>query len=394
MRYKIQMTPLEFIDSYGSSIDITKYATINGVPSITAEIDQGDFDVGIFNFDSVNLTLDNSLGWFNDPDLDARSIIPFRRDSAIIEIIYIDNDEVEYQSFKGIIADRATTQDLDNHTISFYILSLDSIFEKVVVRQGVLKTNETVSQCLVRLFTNPIIDRLLNADLADINPTIDHIVDDVTKFDNLTVKKTVDNLLQSSNGILLIDSSANISVRSRAANTNTPHGLYLNDQFRRDNILSFNNLNNGLQRMFNYVVVNDTVSINQTSINLNDERVLNLTFDFITNTTTDKLSADSILSDFDNPRQELTVVTHKDTAKNINNLDLVTLNVLPSLNPAPNNHTHAIYDVDSFETSYFSAETSELIIDSRKKYKVIGTQENPADFVVHIKLRFTGDYTT
>lgn len=390
--YQVELTPLLRADEYGSSIDISDYVEVGGVPLIRRELDQGDYDIGIFNYGSISIKLNNYDGKFNDRSMDARSIFPWYRDRAKIEITFIDSASGETISFKGIIADKATRQNLKNQTIIFTLLSLDSIFQQVSIVPSTISNGITFSEAFKILLNDPVILTILNFDPSDINPTIDLIIDDGSKFDNLLIKTAIDKLLLASNSILYIDGTDTIIIRSRDDNNNTPYNFYHNDQYKRDNIDLVSNFNNGLHRMFNSVIVNDVEIRNQNSINEFATRQKNITINFITDDDKSYLIAQSIIGEFAIPRNEMEVTTSVEVAKDILLLDLVTVSYKSAVQ-STGSQLVGIYEIDEYDKTYYPIEVGDIQMDHRILYKVIGIFENPTTFKTTIKLKDTGALT-
>lgn len=381
--YKVELSALETKTTYKAAVDITEY--IDSLPDIIQDVDQGNFEIGVFNYGSLTLNINNSSGKFNSPELDGRSIFPLKRDNAIIEITYIDDAGSETQSFKGLIADRATSQSLDSQAITFAVLSLDSIFDKVIVKTGTIPNGTSLDDAFRIILSDAIIARHITYSESDTNPGVDLTIGDGSFFDNITSKSAIDNLLSASNSVLLIDSNDTIIVRTRAENSNTPHELYLYDQYGRDNILGITGFNNGLQRMFNYITTNGWPVENAASIGEHDEREFQQTYTFVTETVKYAEIGNAILSDFGLPQDELMIHMDIDIAKSMSVFDQVTLNINQYV--IPKNNTAPLYEYAEYEVDSYPAEQTELNIKTVGKYKIITFIESPNDFASTIKLR-------
>lgn len=393
--YQVFFTMLERKNEYGTKtdvsldVDISDLVLMGGISNIIREIDQGNYEIGIFNYGDVQLTCYNNDGKFNERDLDSRSIFPWRRDKTIVEISYINESGTTTQVFKGIIADRATRDDSATGKITFKVLSLDSIFGQEQIPTGAIKTGDNFSKAFEVILNTSFIDTLLNYNVANINPALDLIIDDGSKFDKLITKTALDELLQASNSILLIDSSDNIIVRSRTENANSPHQFFSNDRNKQDNIRMISERNTGLQRMFNSVLVNDFESKNQSSIDDFDVRQIKFSLDFITTEPNEQAIADSILSDFGTPKEEFWLTTDTETAKVINFLDKCSVSMDLLLKAEPGFNV-GMYDIDQYEVSKYPVQIGSMFIDGRRIFKVIGFRHDPENYVTALKLRDTG----
>jgi hypothetical protein len=395
--YKILLTPLDETGrAYGTRIDVTQdvdisdYIKKGGIGDIQRELDQGNYDIGVFNYNSISLNINNRSGKFNESRLDWRSIFPSIRDRAIVEMYFIDPDSNETVSYEGLLTDKATRQDLTQDAIKFTFLGLESIFEQSVVNAGIIIDGMTFSEAFRAVLDVESVTTILTYDDANINPEIDLVIDDGDPFDNLTTKEAVDRLLFASNSVLLIDSNRNIIVKSRAANNNTPRELYLNDIQRRDNILSITDYNNGLQRMFNVVTIDGESFKNKISIGIHAERQKKITLGFVTTSAKREQIAEAILTEFALPRDEMMVRVEKKIATDWDILDKVTVSMNQIIRPEPGK-VAPIYDIDYYDTdSYYPNEIGGFRINGNRVFKITGVFENPATFNTSFRLRDTG----
>jgi len=397
--YQVLLTPLDETGrAYGTRVDVTKdvdisdYLKKSGITPIRRELDRGDYDIGVFNYNSISFNLNNSTGKFNEPRLDSRSMFPSYRDRAIAEIYFIDSDSNKTISYEGLLTEKATRQNLSDDSIKFTFLGLESIFQQSVVNSGTIINGVTISQAFRSILDIPLITSILNFNVSNINPELDLVIDNGATFDNKTVKQAVDLLLVASNSILIIDESRNIVVKSRTANSNTPHSLYLNDIQKRDNILSADNYNSGLQRMFNVLIIDGESFKNSGSIAVYTERSKNLSLGFITSTSKKQQIANAIFSEFALPKDELIVGVEKKIATSFEILDKITVSYNKIIrshrdNPVP------LYEIDEYGKSYYPNEIGGFRIDGRRVFKIIGIYETPATFNIAFKLRDTGELT-
>ena len=394
LQYQVLITPLLRPNVYGSTVDVTQDVDLSEwieqdrISSINSEVDQGDYDIGIYTYGSVTFKAINFDGRFNEPQVDSRSMFPWYRDRAKVDINFIGDSTVI--QFRGLITDKATKQDLSKQTVSFTALSQDSIFQQLKVSSGTVLDGMTFTEAFQAMLNISEVTNILNFSIANINPLVDLTVDDGSKFNSVILKTALGQLLFAANSVLVIDSSKNIIARSRTENSNTPHRLYLNDTQGRDNIDTITNYNNGLQRMFNSIFVNTTESVNQNSIDTFFVRQKTQTLAFITDTTSQQTIADSIISNFGVPLTEMMVLTDTETAESMNILDKITVKKNLRLSRAQGKHI-ALYDVDDYEKSYYAIETGDLELIENVIYKIVGFFKNPATFKTAIKIRATGE---
>ena len=125
LRYQVLFTVLIDNDNYGNTIDVTQDVDITdfikSVSNITNEIDNGDFDIGVFTFGDITLNCKNHERKFSPAD-DWKSIFPFKRDRTKVFIKFFDEDNNTSFSFRGMINDDDTTADLKKNDVKLTIL--------------------------------------------------------------------------------------------------------------------------------------------------------------------------------------------------------------------------------------------------------------------------------
>jgi len=386
LSYTVILTPLLSNDIYDSPVDVTEYLEPGAISQIKQQLDQGQYEIGKFVYGSITVNFNNFKGKFNDRRFDSRSIFPYLRDRAKVDITFVDNDSSTEISYRGLISDKATRPDLSKHTMKFTLLSLDSIFEQSQNVSDAIQDGDTFSDAFQVLLSTPTITSILNYSASNINPTLDLTIDDSSVFNNLLAKNVIDVLLQASNSILLIDDSANIIIRNRTENANTPHLLYYNDQFKRDNIKRILNVNNGLQRMFNSVLVNTFESKDQTSINVYKIRQKRFTFSFITDETKARIIGTSILGDFGIPKVEMDFEVSTSFAKDVEFLDKSTVDIQPLSQEFRQNNI-GIYSIDEYGKAYYSQDIYDFTFPNNIPLKMIAQFENPLNFNTILRLR-------
>ena len=123
--YQVLLTPLVAKNTYGTEQDITlnvdleDFVKNGGISTIKREIDNGDFEVGVFVFGSINLTCINTDGRFSDPS-DSRTLFRYTRDKARITVNFYDGtSNTADSSFRGLIDDRATKMNFGKNEVKF-----------------------------------------------------------------------------------------------------------------------------------------------------------------------------------------------------------------------------------------------------------------------------------
>ena len=143
----------------------------------------------------------------------------------------------------------------------------------------------------------------------DINPAYNPTIDVGSVFDNMVAKEALDQLLLVSNSVMIIDSGANVIVRSREESTDRPIlNLYgKSDILGRENIITITDYNTGFHRVFNSVMVNDVEESN-AGLQLDyGVRQRQISVEFITDPEKEATIAETILEEFKSSKVELKV---------------------------------------------------------------------------------------
>lgn len=395
--YQVLITPLVAKNTYGTTVDVTldveidDYVKDSGISTIKREVDNGDFDIGVFVFDSINLTCLNIDGKFSGIN-DSRSMFKYSRDKAKITINFFDGtSNTPDSSFKGIIDDRATKLNFKKNEIKFKLLSNDSIINRTKVPAASIPNLTLVSDAIKTLLQLPEITAVLNYDASDINVLNDYAIDDGSRFDNKTVKFALDKLLAVSNSVLLVEKDTNnMVVKSREFNSGNVKQFYGHgDLFGRENIIDIKNYNDGLQRAFNTINIGNQSASNAGFIDLFGDNAKAFEFDFITNANTQQIIAQDLLDYWKAPKAELEVLTTTNEAKNLNFFDLVSIDFPYRVKPYKDDKL-PIYGQALYGTAVYPYIFGNLKIRPTVAFKVIGKKETPNQFLTTVKLRQIG----
>ena len=63
---EILITPLNDENNYGNTFDATDYLKSGTIGNVSQTIDKGNYDIGLFTYADLNITLINFDGRFND----------------------------------------------------------------------------------------------------------------------------------------------------------------------------------------------------------------------------------------------------------------------------------------------------------------------------------------
>ena len=398
VEYRVFFTPRVSSNTYGSEIEVTDYIRFNGIKNIKQSIDSTDYEIGVFQFGDINLSGVNRDGIFNDEN-DSRSIFPFGRDLAKVRVEFTEvdkevGDPTATISFRGLINDEASRIDATKETISFRVLSEDSVIRSTKVAAGAVSTGQSIASAVQTILNTPRITAVLNVDAGNINPDLETTIDDGSKFDNLIVRQAIDELMLVSNSVFIIDGSSNVIVKSRAEDTDKDivnlFGPF--DIFGRENIVDLRNYNSGKHRAFTSVKFGTEEKSDaalETEFGTSRQKVINI--DWITDATKQATIAARVLREFRVQKIELKVTVKTSFAKGVELLDRVSINYPLRLEP-PEGGELPLYGI----TKYGDAEEpyplsfGSLEIKDRIGFKVIEIVEDPTRFLTTLKLRQVG----
>lgn len=311
-----------YADDY---VDVTADVDRNSISSISQKLDNSDFNVGVFSYDSFSLKLSNQSGLYNDVE-SITSMFRYRRSGSLVKITWLFGEYEpicgvavcgeavlgpEETVFEGLLSDVSSAQNIKDQKITFNVLGKESIFEAIETTYSSLTNGDSVSEAIFTALNVTGVTDLLTVNIDNIEPALDFDIDDVSGFENSTVKELLDELLQASNSVLrIIDDT--IYVMSRDASDDLMYTFY--GQAATDGIedvADISNYKNGVNRTFNYWTWKDTtlVSKNTTSIDDYGVRKKEVEYDFITNSTTQQNIIDELKSEFGTPKVEFTMKT-------------------------------------------------------------------------------------
>src|SRR4030042_858786 len=394
--YQVYITPLVDRNTYGdivdvsADIDMSDYILKNGIGKIKRQIDNGDYDIGVFAYDSITLKAINFDGKFSDQQ-DSRSIFKYTRDKAKVFIKFIDSNSDATISFKGIINEEGSRQDYLKGTVSFKVLSLDSVIRKTKVSGGSVTTSMLFSDAIKNILNVPDITSVLTFDETEINVGLDLLIDDGSWFDNKTTKEALDALMVVSGSVMYIDENDKMIVKTREENSGDIFYFWgAGDLLGRENIINITNYNTGLHRTFNSIMYGDNVEVNDE--NLVKEygvRQKKIDYDFITNDTKKTQISNNILTEFKAPKIEMEIETITETVKSLKLFDLVSVDMKPMYIPYDGSKL-PVYGAAKYGTGISPRSLGDLIINQNFAFKVIGFEEDPKNFTSKIKLRQRG----
>lgn len=392
-RYQVLFTVLESSGVYGDVVDVTEDVDltddVNDISNIINEVDNGDYDIGIFTFGDITLKVKNHQRKFS-PAIDWRSIFPFQRDKTKVFVKFFDGDGNSVFSFRGLINDDATKADVLGNDVTFRVLSMDSILRQVRISGGTVTAGQSFSSAIKSILNVPEITGILDYDPARITLDLDLNIDNGDYFTDLSAKDGIDEILIAANSILYVDKSDRIFVKARDETTNVFQFYGRGDIYGRDNILSIRNYNSGVQRAFSSVDVNDTVVTSAPYVELYGFKQKAVSFSFITVTASNESIAENIINKFKAPKAEMEIEVPMKDSRGIELLDLCSVSLNYRLAPAKGTDYIPLYGVAQYGSDKYPQSFGSYKIDPSIKWKVIAIREKPRSLSRVLKLRVAG----
>jgi len=391
-RYSVFFAPRNGPTTYGTEIDVSDFILFNGVALIKKSIDSGDYDVGVFVYDDLQLKAVNRDGYFNE-ETDIRSIFPFGRDRAKVRVVFTDTATGDTIVYRGLLNEEATRLDATGDQITFRILARDSVIRDTKISGGTISNGMSCKNAILAIIDVPMVTSVLTVSAVNINPDFNFTIDDGSKFNNKSGREMLNKLLFASNSVMLISDVGVVTVQSRDEDT-TIDILNLFGPFNinyRQNTIRMTAYNTGKHRMFNAVRINDTERSNAAFISVFGYRQKKFDLDFITTLATEQAIADRLVDEFKAPKIELNIEVPTSVARNSKLLDRVSLDWSLRIKPIegkflPIIGVTAIGDANAPLPYTFGS----LAISTTTGFKIIEITENPNDFESILKLRQIG----
>lgn len=401
--FNVYLKPFNDAGEYTDWIDISEDVDFDSVGDIRQVIDDDVYDVGIFKYSDFKLSMRNEHGRFSDVG-GVKTIFRFKRSDSLVRITWSQQDDEPYCGvaicgetiagndeitvFEGLLKDDATETDIREQTADFRVLGKESIFSQVEVPFSSLANGDLVSEIIKDLLNQTEITSLLTYSASNILPATDVAVDDVTDYENRTVKEVLDELLFISNSVLYIKNDT-IYVKSRDAGAtivNTFYGQAANEGV--ENIVSITNMRSGLNQTFNLWTWGETdlSARDGDSIGVYGVRKKEINHSAITNNTTRQSLLNALRTEFRNPHLNFTLKTTLTEDKlSINPLDRVAVSyptVLYTIDETP----IPIYGIARYGEAQYPFGEWSLELDN-EEFKIMGRVIKFKDQLIEYKLK-------
>lgn len=321
---RVYLKTFDYDGEYDSDFtEITKY--VQKIGDISIDTDSSDYQIGVFRTSNLKLVLNNREGLFGDVGT-SETLFVFRRSNSIIRITYEYADDgpwcgvaevneeylsEEVEIFRGLLNDDSFIQNAKDELVDFIVLGYESIFSTTQTPYSSLSNGDTVAAAIFTCLNQAEITDYLTIDLANINPGEDQAIDDVSFFENSTVKEALDQLLNDSNSILrIVDSVVYVSDRAPEASVSF-HFYGQSSQDGVENVSDVSKISNGFNRTFNFIAWEESsLSVSDaSSVAANGLKKLEISSDLFTDSAKRGNILNNILAEFSEPKREFELTT-------------------------------------------------------------------------------------
>lgn len=388
-----------FIDDLGSGyvadwVDVTKDVVSLG--SLTQQLDQNEYDLGVFKSGQVKLTLQNDHGRYGDVG-SIETIFKYKRGNSLVKVEWEPGNQPLIAGFfraghpdsivsepvtvfQGLLSDIGTQSDIDAVTVEFEVLGYEQLLSEIVVPYSSISNGDTLSAAIYAMLNQAPFNARVTVSsgniVAGVGPSV--TIDDKTKLENKTVVEALKMILLGSNSVLYIrdDASGNptVYVTARTASADLEY------TFRGPGATSgiestadVKGLRTGAARILNFWTWKDTtLAVGDASSRAKyGDLKKEISLDIITDNTKRTTCLTSLKDEFANPKREM--VLH--TPVTIDRLALYLLDkVAVDYPPVPiqnENEPVAIYGVGEFGVDYYADSIFPITIEESARFKIL-----------------------
>jgi len=404
-RFKAYIKPFDtngdYVDDY---IDVTGDVDFNSFSTLSQKIDNSSYNVGIFNFNSINLKLRNEHGHYEDVNT-PNTIFSFKRTDSKFKLTWSIGDDItqcgnaicgavpanlEVDVYKGLLNDESFASDISNQKVTFKVLGLESILRRVDVEDVTITAGQTFSTILLNVLNQTPITDLLTVSGANISVGTDQVIDSAADFTGKTVKESLDELLKLSNAILYIENDV-IIITPRVESATLDYTFFGQASVNgTESIQNLSAIKSGLDRTFNFWQWQDTPLspvIDPSSKTTYGVRKNSISGGSITYSGKRTAILTNLKDEFKNPKREFDLTTILDYTT----LELFILNKVqvdyPTPYSPPEGDITPLFGVAIFGISRFPYGEFGITISEDDRFKIMGRKINIKDQLITFSLR-------
>ncbi len=310
----------------GTWVEVTKDTVLDSLGTLSSQLDNTTFDIGILRNSSLTLQLHNQKGTYSDVG-DSNSMFHYKRGDTLFKLTWEVEEyggplagvaiagesyfSTETVIFTGLIVDEVTTQEITDQLISFTVLGRESLLKRATTPYASLSNGQLYSVMLYTILNQTMITNLLTVSQVNIVCGLDQTVDDVSSFQNKIAFESIANILAATNSVLFIRGDT-IYVSARTAGSTVDFNFYgQGSTGGPENISLLGKIRTGLNRVLNYFTWSDTTLISQDTTSVAKYGAINsaISFDFMTLDAKRQNILDALLLEFKNPKKEFEIST-------------------------------------------------------------------------------------
>lgn len=340
-RWRVYVKPFDVAGNYVDEfVEVTSDVVTLGAPRMG--IDNTEFDVGVIKNSGFQVTLRNDHGKYSDVT-ELRSIFASTRKNSLIKITWDirDYDLIcgffqvgkeplggEYVVFEGLIYEVTSASDIDKQQATFSVLGFDALLEEITVPFSSISNGDSISDVLLACLDQAPFNERVTVSAANINPSNDPALDDISGLENKTVGSVLREILLLANSVLYIKSGV-VYVSARDASATNQKTFYGPASLSLENIINIPKYRDGMNRVFNFWTWANTALFARDTSSVDDYgvRKKEISSDLIADGSTSKVQAvlDANRDEFSFPKIELELETPIW-------YDVLTLNILDKVN--------------------------------------------------------------
>lgn len=385
--------------------DFTEITTdVLNVNKVKNDLDNNEFDIGIFKNSNIKLNLRNDHGRFSDENI-LESMFPVQRDESVVKVTWdLRNYDTlagfisvpflageEITIFEGLLNDVGQKSSIDKQEVDMTVIGYESLFDRVEVPFSSIAVGELASSIIYKTLNQTKITTLLTVDASNITLGQDETLDNIDDLENATGKEALEELLKITNSVLYIkDQTIYISTRDESADLKfTFYGQGSDSGI--ENIIDISKYREGKNRIFNFWTWKDTSTISRdtSSLDLYGVRKKEISTTYYTDTDKIQRLLDSGRDEFSFPKREfiLKAPLNYDTVA-LNLLDKVSVDYPVIYTSATNSampiYGEAVYGVAKAPYGQFS-----LNIESTARFKILSKTIDLKNETISFEMRET-----
>ena len=402
-RWRVYLKPFNDSGVYESSwTDISDDVLFDSMGSVAVDLDNTEFDIGVYRNSSFSLSLINDHGKYSDISF-PKSVFKYSRGNTLVRITWdYANDypicgtgqigtmqmSNERTILEGLLSDESLEMEIDDQKAKFKVLGREFLFQQTVVPFDTVDNGDLFSVTLYKILNQTGITDYLTVSQANITCGSDQTIDSIASLQNKTVQEGLNKLLLMSNSVLYIkDDTVYVAPRTpTAAVQYTFYGQA--SESGAEDIIGIKKIRNGMAKTFNYFTWKDAATLSaedSTSTAKYGVRKREISADFTTDTTKRQNILNALRDEFGMPKQEFDLYTplDEDTVA-LELLDRVTIDY-PAVFLSENAPVCGAYTCG--ENPVLPKALFSFVLDTTEYYKIIGRSIDIKSQVVKFKMR-------